>query len=108
MIAYFLMYFFIFTIPQWILAYIIYKVICDNFRHVVFLNNCNNDVFLHLNGDIIFIKAGNKIEFICKKDILRVGVTSDEQEYLFSLIDLNNQCQYVDWGAPSIFINLSN
>ena len=48
--AHLMIYFCIFSLPQWLLAYIIYRVVCNDFRHVTFRNDGGGDISLHLNG----------------------------------------------------------
>ena len=108
MAANFMIYFCLFSLPQWILAYIIYKIVCNDFRHVTFRNDGGNDIYLHLNGAAKLVAAGNKIDFLCRKKPLKVQITSDGGEYDYPPLDIENEYEPAGWGAPKVLIALSN
>ena len=108
MVAYFMIYFCFFSLPQWILAYMIYKVVCNDFRHVTFSNDGGNDIYLHFNGVIKPVAAGSKIDFLCRKKPLKVQITSDGGEYHYPPLNIENNHGHTDWGAPRIHIGLAS
>ena len=103
-----MIYFFIFSLPQWILAYIICKVVCNEFRHVTFRNDGKNDIYLHLNGTAKPVAAGGKIDFLCRNKSLNVQITSDDGEYDYPPLDIENKYEPADWGAPKVLIGLAD
>ena len=108
MVPHLMIYFCIFSLPQWILAYIIYKVVCSEFRHVTFRNDGKNDIYLHLNGTAKPVAAGGKIDFLCRNKPLNVQITSDDGEYHYPPLDIGNKYEYTDWGAPKVLIGCSD
>ena len=106
--AHLMIYFCIFSLSQWILAYIIYKVVCSEFRHVTFRNDGGDDVYLHFNGAVKPVAAGGKIDFLCRKKPLKVQITSDDGEYDYPPLDIENKYEYTDWGAPKVLIGLAD
>ena len=108
MVAYLMIYFCIFSLPQWILAYIIYKIVCHEFRHVTFRNDGRDDIYLHFNGAVKPVAAGNKIDFLCRKKPLKVQIVSDCGEYHYPPLDIETRYEPADWGAPKVLIGLAD
>ena len=106
--AHLMIYFCLFSLPQWILAYIIYRVVCNEFRHVTFRNDGGDDIYLHLNGAAKFVASGGKIDFLCRKKPLKFQITSDGGGYHYPPLDIADKYEHTGWGAPKILIGLAD